>query len=145
MPRSSMQVDLNDVRTSFVHGLIRSSFRVKRTLTKYFATHGIKVYLNNEDWEFAREVEGILNISKDLVTLSQNEQKINSVNGPLLKRMAHKGCLVEAIQLIDVDLWGKTAKAPRSPKNVNDFSIIGRECRKRETLECERRFVGNTE
>ena len=52
---------------------------------------------------------------------------------------------MEAIQLIDVVLLGTRAKAPRSPKNANDFSTIGRERRKRETLECERRFFGNTE
>ena len=40
---------------------------------------------------------------------------------------------------------GKTAKEPWSPKSVNDISTIGRECRKRVTLECERRFFGNAE
>ena len=86
-----------------------------------------------------------MNISKDLVTLSQNEQKINSVYGPLFKRMTHKGYLAEAIQLIDIKKWGKTANAPRFPKNINGFSIIDRECRKRAMLECERRFFENTE
>ena len=145
LPGSSIQVDLNDTRMSSVHGLIRSSLRIKRTLTRYFATYDIPVYLNNEDWEFAREVEGVLNISKDLVTLSQNEKKINSVYGPLFKRTTHQGYLAEAIQLIDIESWGKTTRAPRSPKNVNAFSIRGRECRKRAMLECERRFFGNTE
>ena len=145
LPGSSIQVDLNDTRMSSVHGLIRSSLRIKRTLTRYFATYDIPVYLNNEDWEFAREVEGVLNISKDLVTLSQNEKKINSVYGPLFKRTIHQGYLAEAIQLIDIESWGKTTRAPRSPKKINAFSIRGRECRKRAMLECERRFFGNTE
>ena len=39
----------------------------------------------------------------------------------------------------------KTTKAPQSPKNVNTFSTMGRQCRKRAMLECERRFFGYTE
>ena len=49
LPGSSIQVDLNDTRMSSVHALIRSSLRIKRTQTKYFATYNIPVYLNNED------------------------------------------------------------------------------------------------
>ena len=33
LPGSSIQVDLNGTRMSSVHGLIRSSLRIKRTLT----------------------------------------------------------------------------------------------------------------
>ena len=73
LPRSSAQVDLNDARMNSARSLTCLSLRVKRALTKHFATRGIPVCLDYEDWEFAREVEGILNVSKDLVTLSQNE------------------------------------------------------------------------
>ena len=142
LPGSSI---LNDTQMISVHGLICSSLRIKRTLTKYFVVYDIPVYLDNEYWEFAREVEGMLNISKDLVTLSQNEKKISSVYVPLFKRATHKRYVAESIQLIDIERWGKTTRAPRFPKNVNVFSVMGRECRKRVILECERRFFVNTE
>ena len=74
LPGSSVQVYLNDTWMSSMYGIIRSSLHIKRTLTKYLATYDISVYLNNEDWEFSREVEGVLNISKNLVALSQNEK-----------------------------------------------------------------------
>ena len=48
LPGSSIQVDLNDTRMSSVYGLIRSLLRIKRTLTKYVATHDIPVNLNDK-------------------------------------------------------------------------------------------------
>ena len=86
-----------------------------------------------------------MNISKDLVTIAQDENNINSVYGPLFKRATHKGYAAESIQLMDIYRWGETTRAPRSPKNMNAFSNMGRECEKRAMLECGRRFLGNTE
>ena len=69
--------DLRGTRMSSFHQLVRSTLNVKKSLGLYFMTtrneQGLTVmdFLSTEDWKFALEVEAILNISKDLVTISQ--------------------------------------------------------------------------
>ena len=64
--------------------LVRSTLKVKNSLDLYFMTRRkeqrstVTDFLSTEDWKFALEVEAILNISKDLVTISQTESKLNA-------------------------------------------------------------------
>ena len=47
----------------------------KEPQQKYLVAYDIPIYLDNEDWQFVQEVDGVINISKHLVTLSQYERK----------------------------------------------------------------------
>lgn len=84
-----------------------------------------------------------MNISKDLVTISQTETKLNAAYGPVVRNATYKKLVSDKIKIIDIDNWGATQRAPRKEVDVNAFSRIGRICRQRATLECERRFFGH--
>ena len=100
-------------------------------------------FLTAEDWEFCREVEGVLRIQKHLTTLSQNEEKLNASFGPLLKQQTRTNLTAGIIELIDIESWSTYSRVPRLEKYVNDMSKAGRICRKRAILETERSFFGN--
>ena len=85
----------------------------------------------------------MLNVSKDVCTIAQNETLLNSAFGPVMKKILYKKLKVTEMEMIDVATWGKSSRAPRKLVKVNTWSRNGRECRRRATLECERRFFGN--
>ena len=150
LPQTMIKQDLCGTRMSSFHGLVRSTLKIKKSLDLYFATrrneHNSTVndYLNAEDWNLALEMEAILNISKDLVTISQTETKLNAAYGPVVRNATYRKLVSDRIEVIDIDNWGATHRAPRKEADVNTFSRIGRICRKRATLECERRFFGHS-
>lgn len=144
LPSNSILRDLNETRISSRHNLIRSSLRLKQSLTMYFGAYQLRQFLEEGDWEFAREAEAVLNVSKDVCTIAQNETLLNSAFGPVMKKVLHKKLKASEIEMIDLPNWGKSSRAPRVLVSVNSWSRNGLKCRKRATLECERRFFGNT-
>ena len=141
--------DLCGTRMSSFHGLVRSKLKVKKSLDLYFLTRRneqgstVTDFLSTEDWKFALEVEAILNISKDLVTISQTESKLNAAYGPVLRNVTYKKFINDNMMVIDIINWGSTSRSPRKELEVNDFTESGQRCRERATLECERRFFGH--
>jgi len=149
LPTTMIKQDLCGTRMSSFHGLVRSTLKVKKSLDLYFLTRRneqgstVTDFLSTEDWKFALEVEAILNISKDLVTISQTESKLNAAYGPVLRNVTYKKFINDNMMVIDITNWGSTSRSPRKELNVNDFTESGRRCRERATLECERRFFGH--
>ena len=149
LPSTMIKQDTCGTRMSSYHELVRSSIRVKRSLELYLLTHrnepnsSITPYLTDADWKFAFEVEAILNISKAMVTISQNEVYLNAAYGPVVRNVAYKKLTSEKMLVIDEPNWGKTRVAPRIEINVDTFTDNGKECRERAILECERRFFGH--
>ena len=144
LPSNSILRDLNETRISSRHNLIHFSLRLKQSLTMYFGAYQLRQFLGEADWEFAREAEAVLNLSKDVCTIAQNETLLNSAFGPVMKKILHKKLKAPEILMIDVANWGKLLRAPRVLVPVNTWLPNGLECRCRATLECERRFFGNT-
>ena len=70
-------------------------------------------FISTEDWKFALEVEAILNISKDLVKISQTESKLNATYGPVLSNVTYKKIISAKILVIDINNWGETSRSPR--------------------------------
>ena len=149
LPQTMIKQDLCGTRMSSFHGLVRSTLKIKKCLDLYFANRKnernstISDYLDADDWQLALETEAILNISKDLVTISQTETKLNAAYGPVVRNATYKKLVSDKIEIIDTDNWGATQRAPRKEVDVNTFSRIGRICRQRAILECERRFFGH--
>ena len=149
LPQTMIKQDLCGTRMSSYHGLVRSTLKIKKCLDLYFATRKnernstVIDYLSPNDWSLALETEAILNISKNLVTISQTETKLNASYGPVLRNATYNKLTSDTIEVIDLENWCGTSRAPRKEVNVNTFSELGRVCRHRATLECERRFFGN--
>ena len=102
--------------------------------------------LSQDDWNLSVEVEAILNISKDLVTMSQTEILSNAACSPIVRNVTCKNLTCDKIMVICTTNWdNSTARALRKEDQVDSFSEVGWEFRARATLECERRFfVNNT-
>ena len=149
LPTTMIKQDLCGTRMNSYHGLLRSSIRIRKSLDLYFITRAaeprstVEPYLTTNNWKFTIEVEAILNISKDLVVLAQNEKKLNAAYGPVVRNETYKKLTSETVLVIDSDNWVKGPRAPRKEVNVNVLSQNSRECRSRATLEHERRFFGN--
>ena len=102
LPLNTILRDLNETRISSRHNLIRSSLRLKQTLTMYFGAYQLRQFLEEVDWEFAREAEAVLNVSKDVCTIAQNETLLNSAFGPVMKKVLHKKLKAPEIAMFDV-------------------------------------------
>ena len=140
--------DLCEAGINNFHELLRSSLKLKKSLDLYFSTRSnepgssITDFLTTDDWRFALEVEAILNISKDVIAMSQAENEFNVAYTPIVRNSMHKKLTEDKIMVIDVTNWGNTKRAARKEVDVNTFTKNGRDCRKRSILECERCFFG---
>ena len=67
--------------------------------------YNINEFVTADDWEFCREIEGILRLQKQLTTHSQNERKLNAAFSPILKQRTWKGLTSDTIALIDTAVW----------------------------------------
>ena len=149
LPQIMIKQDLCGTRMSSFRGLLRLTLKIKKCLDLYFANcknecnSTISDYLDHDDWQLVLETEAILNILKDLVTISQTETKLNAACGPVVRNATYKKLVTDKIRIIDIDNWGATQRAPRKEVDVNTFSWIGRIFRQRATLECERQFFGH--
>ena len=104
---NSILRDLKETRISSRHNLIHLSLQLKQSLTMYFGANHLPQFLEEGDWEFAREAEAVLNVSKDVCTIAQNETLLNSAFGPVMKKILHKKLKAPEILMIDVANWGK--------------------------------------
>ena len=78
---------------------------MKKLLLEHFLNKNIRPFLNVDDWEFTREVEGVLHIQQVLTTLSQNKQKMNRAYIGVIKKCTYKKLFAESIDLIKLDEW----------------------------------------
>jgi len=142
---TEIQRDLNTTRISSVQNLLKSSVRVKQSLSIFYATTGNESPpLGVDDWKFAKEAEGILNMAKHLCTLAQNEHLHNAAYGPVAKKKLHNHLSQSSLLLIDADNWRVDQKdPPRIRVDVATFTAAGKTCLRRALLETERRFFGN--
>ena len=143
LPSNVILRDLNETRIASRYYLLRSSLRLKQSLTMYFGLYQIPQKLDENEWEFAREVEAVLCISKEVIVLSQNEKLLNAAFGPVMKIKLHNSLNSKTMKMIDLNNWEKNARAPRIEVDIATWSPEGIECKNRALLECERRFFGN--
>ena len=108
LPSNVILRDLNETRIASRYYLLRSSLRLKQSLTMYFGLYQIPQKLDENEWEFAREVEAVLCISKEVIVLSQNEKLLNAAFGPVMKIKLHNSLNSKTMKMIDLaNLGGK--------------------------------------
>ena len=138
LPSSVILRDLNETRISSGHNLIRSLIRLKQVVTMYFGQYQLPQLLTEDDWKFCCEVGAVLNISKDVSTLAQNEKHLNAAFGPVMRKVMHQKLKKETVMMIDVGAWIKQTKDPRIEVHISTWSEEGGECKQRVMLEFER-------
>ena len=144
IPKTGIQRDLNKTRISARHMLFHSTLRIKSGLKLYECEHEPSGFPSVDKWIHAREVEGVLNISKMIATFSQYETKCVGAYGPLVKKLVYDKLCSDSVRLVDHDTWGLSTKTPRIPISVQSFTVFGKNVLQRATLEMERRCMGNT-
>ena len=130
--------------------LVRSTLKINKSLDLHFFTRRhergsiITDFLSQVDWNLSVEVEATLKISKDLVTMSQIEILLNEAHGSVVQNATYKKLTNDKTIVIGITNWDDSmVRAPRKEVQVGTFSEIGRNCRVRVILECERRLFGN--
>ena len=102
--------------------------------------------MSEDEWKAIREFEGVLRESSRLTEICQNEEKLNSACGPVMRKALHDSSSRDAMSLIDVDDWSSNKEEThptRSEVKVESFAVAVKICRKRALLETERRFFNN--
>ena len=105
--------------------------------------------MTDEEWKTVGKFEAILRDTCRLTAICQNEERLNSVYGPIVRNYLYDSLSSRNMCIINTDLWvGNTAMIhpARSEDNVTSITNIGRTCLKRTLLECEKsRFKNKTE
>ena len=101
-PELKIQVDLNTTRVAAQHGLLSSELKLNRLLRLYMTVHNDAPQLSSSEWDSIAEIEGILNISKDLTTLMQYENIYNGAFGQIIKHVTLKRLRSGFIPVIDM-------------------------------------------
>ncbi len=83
-PEIKIQVDLNTTRVAEQHGLLNTELNLNHLLRMYMSVHNDAPQLTTSEWDNIAEIEGILNISKDLTTLMQFENLYNGAYGQII-------------------------------------------------------------
>ena len=97
-------------------------------------------YLGGNNWEFSRKTEAVLNVSKDIYRVSQNQVLFQSIYSLRMKEILHRKLSAFKVLMIDLENWRKSLTAPRKKVDVNTFSANELEFRSRDLLEYKRRF-----
>ena len=84
------------------------------------------------------EFEGVLRETTPLTTVCQNEDKLNSACGPVLRKNLHDSLSIDFISLTNADQWSSNkmqTHPTRSDVKVESFANAGKICRRRVLLE----------
>jgi len=101
-PELKIQVDLNSTRVAAQHGLLYSELKLNRLLRLYMSVHADAPQLTDSEWDSIGEIEGVLNITKDLTTLMQYENLYNGAFGQIIKNVTIKRLRANFIPVIDM-------------------------------------------
>ena len=85
LPTNQLQQDLNGTRIAAKHNLLRSCLRAKRGTHEYCVQFNIEPFLTPDEWKSVLEFEAMLRETSRLTTIFQNEEKLNSAYGPVVR------------------------------------------------------------
>jgi len=101
-PELRIKVDLNTTRVAAQHSLLHSELLLNRLLRLYMSVHSDAPQITDSEWDSVAEIEGVLNISKDLTTLMQYEHLYNGAFGQIIKHVTLKRLRASCIPIIDM-------------------------------------------
>ena len=105
-----------------------------------------RYFLTEAEWKTVRDFEGALRETSRLTTICQNEDKLNGVRGPGMRKALHDIFSRVTVTLTDAEEWSahkEIVHPTRSEPNVDSFAEKVKVYRTRELLKCERRFFNN--
>lgn len=145
-PKIKIQVDLNGTRVAAQHGLFFSELRLNRLLRVYQIKHAPDWTITEADWQGIAEIEAVLDITRTLTTLVQEEKSFVGAYGPLLRAMTLRRLRDGQLMVVDMASISTNPTLERKAIPVDALTEVGRTARYRATLEAERRFgVNNSE
>lgn len=143
-PQIKFSIDLNGTRVAAQHGLLYSALRLNRSVKVYAAQTSPTWALTEVQWQSLAEVEGVLDITKTMSTLSQSESAFLGAYGPVLKSMTLKRLRRPELMVIDTAAVARNkVLLTRKVVAEDDLSDVGRTALARARLEAERRWCGN--
>ena len=74
------------------------------------------VFLTEDQWKTADEMEAVPRDASMLTTTCQNENKLNTCCGPVMRNALHGRLSSGALNEIDSDAWSKNKKMIRPKK-----------------------------
>jgi hypothetical protein len=101
-PEIRIKVDLNTTRVAAQHNLLHSELQLNRLLRLYMSVHSDTPQMTDAEWDSIAEIEGVLNISKDLTTLMQYEHLYNGAFGQIIKHVTLKRLRASSIPVVDM-------------------------------------------
>jgi len=106
----------------------------------------LEPFLTDDECKATREFEGVLRETSRLTSVNQNEGKLNSACGRVMRKNLHDSSSRDSIALTTVDQWSLNemqTHLTRLDAKVESFALAGKICRRRVLLETERRFFNN--
>ena len=68
----------------------------------YFVAYQLQQFLEEDEWEFTREAKAVWDVSKYICVVVENKIFLNSVYGPMIKKILHKKFSASKMLIIDV-------------------------------------------
>ena len=142
--RIKLKMDYNTTRVAARHSLLLSEIRLNKGLKMYaVANPSEKWKLTAAQWEGMAQFEGTLRISSIFTTFVQNETAFTAAMSRTFKDRMLTSLRADTLAVVDLDSVGKSPKLQRTDVPIADLTTEGRECKRRATLEAERRYCGN--
>ena len=110
------------------------------------AQFNVEPFLTVGEWKSVLEFEAALRETSCLTTTCQNEEKLNSACGPVMRGHMHDHLSSDTMTCIDVDNWSakkELTHLTRSEVRVHAFTEAGKICLQRALLETDRRCFNN--
>ena len=146
LPTNQLEQDHNGTRIAVVYKILRSALRVKRGMQYHCRQFSVEPFLSEEEWKTTRDFKSVLRETSRLASICQNEEKLNSGHGPVMRKALHDILSRDTTSLIVIDDWNSNKERVhpnRSEVKVESFAVTGKMCRARALLETERRFFNN--
>ena len=100
--------------------------------------------VGSEDWDTILEWEGLFNITKITMNLSQLENLFTASFGPVIQMTTMKKLRSNELLLIDTQSITRSPVLVRTEKKVTEFTSTGKTCLTREIIEGERCWCGSS-
>ena len=144
-PHVRMKVDLNGTRVAAQHNLLYSELRLCHALPVYAMQNkkDIDWQASEENLTAMAEMEAVLDTTRITTCLCQYEQAFTGAFSALIKTTTMNALRAPELDVVDLEKVDANPHLIRKKVRANELSEVGAECRRRATLEGERRWCEN--
>ena len=105
LPTNELEQDHNGTRIVAACKLTKSALRVKRGIKEFCGEFKVRCFFTEDDWKTVMKFEGTLPETSRSNAICQNEDKLNSAWGPVMKKALHDSLSRDTMTLTGVELW----------------------------------------